>query len=89
MEALRARFQDRAGEDLAAMSHASACGDLGLLGERCHRLAGVAATFGYPEVGNAAKFLEDLIEQSAPPKDISAAARQLFALLGRASAGAR
>jgi HPt (histidine-containing phosphotransfer) domain-containing protein len=81
MDALRERFRSRVAEDRDAMTAAWARADHRLLRARAHRLAGVAATFGYPEVGDAAKSLENLITAAVWGEDIDAAAQRLFVLL--------
>ncbi len=84
MEGLRERFRTRVAEDRDAMTAAWARADRRVLRERAHRLAGVAATFGYPEVGDAAKSLENLIKAAVLAEDIDAAAQRLFVLLDQA-----
>jgi len=86
MESLRRRFRARAADDLGAMKAGWASGERDDLRERAHRLAGVAATFGYPAIGEAAKLLDDLINQGANAEDTDAAAERLFDLLGHIAA---
>lgn len=81
MESLRDRFRTRAAEDLEVMSAALDRADLVLLRERSHRLAGVAGTFGYPDIGEAARALEEAIDRHDSTEGVGAAALRLFALL--------
>lgn len=81
LDSLRGRFRERAADDLSAMKDAWACGESRVLRERAHRLAGVAGTFGYPAIGEAAKLVDDLIHQRAPAEQTDAAAQCLFELL--------
>lgn len=83
LESLRGRFRVRAEDDLGAMTDALVSGERDVLRERAHRLAGVAATFGYPAVGKAAKKLDDLVSEGALAEETDAAAARLFYLLGR------
>ena len=89
MESLRGRFQARIAEDLDAMTAALARLDHEMLRDRSHRLMGVAATFGYPKIGEAARVLEQSIDRDAPEGEIGSAARRLFALLKFAQSGAQ
>ncbi len=84
LEMLGERFRTRAADDLGEMRNALARGDHQLLRERAHRLSGVAATFGYPEVGEAAKSLDDSIKRNDLAEEIGAKAHRLFDLLGLA-----
>lgn len=86
MEGLRERFRARAADDLKTMSSAFTVAEHEILRERAHRLAGVAATFGYPEVGEAAGSLDETIRENATAEEIGCAARRLFDLLSRAIA---
>ncbi|MGD9815014.1 MAG: PAS domain S-box protein [Hyphomonadaceae bacterium] len=54
MTALREKFVDRCANDLAALAHLSARADAREVRAIVHRLAGSAATFGYPDAGRAA-----------------------------------
>jgi HPt (histidine-containing phosphotransfer) domain-containing protein len=89
MESVRGRFRARAADDLGAMTAARASGERHSLRERAHRLAGVAATFGYPAIGDAARLLDDLIDQGALDEDTDAAAERLFELLVNVAASPR
>lgn len=86
MESLRVRFRARAADDLRAMTAAWASRELHSLRELAHRLAGVAAMFGYPAIGNAARLLDDMIDQGALDEDTDAAAERLFELLDNVAA---
>lgn len=81
MASLKERFRARAAEDLEVMSAALDAADFEQLRERSHRLAGVAATFGYPEIGEAARALDDAVKGHASAADAGPAARRLLALL--------
>ncbi|MEO7654939.1 MAG: Hpt domain-containing protein [Sphingomicrobium sp.] len=85
LEMLGERFRTRAADDLGQMRSALARADHQLLRERAHRLSGVAATFGYPEVGEAAKSLDNSINRNALAEEIGANAQRLFELLALAS----
>lgn len=84
LEMLGERFRTRAADDLGQMRSALARGDHQLVRERAHRLSGMAATFGHPEVGEAAKSLDEAIKRNDVAGEIGAKAQRLFDLLGLA-----
>ncbi|MHA6316311.1 Hpt domain-containing protein [Altererythrobacter sp. CAU 1778] len=74
MAELARRFAARAGAERAGLSQALAAGDGKAVRDRAHKLAGIAAMFGYPEIGEAALALEIAAENG---EDLSVAAREL------------
>ena len=56
---LRAKFASRLADDLDAFRGAEARGDTEAIIDRAHKLAGLAAMMGAPEVGEAALLLEE------------------------------
>ena len=66
---LAVRFAGRAAEDRAALADAVARNDRGTIRARAHKLAGVAAMFGFPEIGEAALVLELAAERGDPIDD--------------------
>ena len=71
LEALRLRFLARCAEDRAAIAEAAAAGDAERLKHLSHKLTGAAGTFGYPELSEAARIVEDQIDQGEPPTPAS------------------
>jgi HPt (histidine-containing phosphotransfer) domain-containing protein len=78
---LRERFIRRLAEDREALLLAWRQNDMAVLRERAHRLVGVSATFGFPEIGTAAARLESAVVRGAKPAELDAAAEQLTSLL--------
>lgn len=62
---LRARFLARLGEELAAFRAASEGGETDAIIDRAHKLAGLAGTLGWPDVGEAALHLEERARSGA------------------------
>lgn len=83
MAGLRVRFIARAGEDRALISEAWRAGNLHTIGELAHRLAGVAATFGFPRIGVVARDLDRAIGDGHRPH-IDAELERLVLLLDHA-----
>lgn len=78
LAALRAKFLQRAGDDLAWLDATGGEPRDELLA-RAHKLAGAAGVFGYGEVSDAAAALEDAIREDAP-FDLTALTAALRAL---------
>ena len=81
MEILKVRFVQRAGDDAAEMLDSLDRGDRAGLGDRAHRLAGIAATFGYPAIGEEASVLQKVIAEEPLEADLGVAVRRLVELL--------
>lgn len=67
MEALRARFVERAAADATALRGAWAQGDMESIRRIAHSLAGNAGMFGQPQLSEAAGALEDAL--ATPPSE--------------------
>lgn len=78
MAELAARFTARAAEERLAMAAELAAGNRAEVQFRAHKLAGLGAMFGHPEVGEAALALETAAEHGA---DMTGPAARLDALL--------
>lgn len=84
MAELAARFAGRAGEERAALVQALANGDRSALRDRAHKLAGIAAMFGFPAIGEAALALELAAENG---EDLETPTKALDVLLAGISLG--
>lgn len=73
MDALRLRFRARAAADAGALRDAWAERDLDALRRIAHGLAGNAGLFGYSELGDAARALDDAL--GTPVEDAQLAPR--------------
>lgn len=82
--ALRARFVQRAGEDRDRLNQAFAAGDNESVRRIAHGLAGIAGSFGFDAIGDAAARIEEKLDEEAPLPEIAAALDALSALLARA-----
>ena len=78
---LRERFIQRMREDRNALARAWDCGDKPAVRERAHRLAGVAASFGFPAIGGAAAEVQDALDTSSSGAEPETAIMRLIALL--------
>ncbi|MFB0613077.1 Hpt domain-containing protein [Aurantiacibacter poecillastricola] len=78
MAQMAERFAARAGEYRAILQEAVARDDREAVCSQAHKLAGIAAMFGHPEIGEAAARLEDIGEAGG---DYRPAADHLAALL--------
>lgn len=69
MDALQARFRERAARDLALLQDHLAADDLGAAAveETAHKLAGTAAIFGFVEVGEAARAVDRTFSAGGRP----------------------
>ena len=85
MAELARRFASRAEEERAALATAREQGDRDALRDRAHKLAGIAAMFGFPAVGESALALELAAENG---EDVEPSALALEALLGEIATGA-
>ena len=83
MAALKARFSERAGEEIAAIEAAIDSADAAELQRRAHKLAGIAPMFGHADLGEAALDLETAAETGM---DCQAPAARVIALLKQAAA---
>lgn len=81
MEILKVRFVQRAADDAAGMLDSLDRGDRAGLADRAHRLAGIAATFGYPAIGEEASALQQVIVEEPSDADLGVAVRRLVELL--------
>lgn len=73
MDELRARFAGRSQADREALQTAWAAGDRDALQRLSHGLAGSAGLFGYPDLSNAARGLEEALDHDASEEDIRTA----------------
>ena len=81
LEILKVRFVQRAADDAAGMLDSLDRRDRAGLGDRAHRLAGIAATFGYPAIGEQASVLQQVIAENPSDADLGVAVRRLVELL--------
>ena len=81
MEILKVRFVRRAVEDAGGMLDSLSRGDRAGLRDRAHRLTGIAATFGYPAIGDAASTLQQAIAENPSDAELAVAVRRLVTLL--------
>lgn len=80
MDALRARFAERAVVDRAALCAAWEAGDRDALLRTAHSLAGNAGLFGHPGLSEAARLLEEALGKPAPNEQVR---MRLDAVLGQ------
>lgn len=76
---LSARFGARANEYRRALAAAVAADDRAMLAAEAHKLAGIAAMFGHPRIGEAALALEQAAEGDAAYADEMASLDLLLA----------
>lgn len=91
MEALQARFRERAARNLALLQHHLAADDLGAAAveETAHKLAGTAAIFGFVEVGEAARAVDRSFSAGGRPgREVLEALIARLAVAARADAEA-
>lgn len=69
MATLREKFVARCQQDLTSLSNLSARDDAREVRAIVHRLAGSAATFGYPDAGRAALTVDQAYAAGRPPSD--------------------
>ncbi len=89
MAALRLRFLARAEEELPQLLTAAERRDAEQIRLISHRLAGIAAIFGFPAVGRAASGVEDALDADAPPAEFDRHCEALVAELRAALGGLR
>ena len=77
----RQRFLARAAEDAAAMKAELDVEAWDDLRRRTHSLAGNAGLFGFPEITDEARRLEEAIDEDEGDEEIVALARRLIATL--------
>ena len=82
MAELSARFAARAMAECDALEAAIASGSREDVRQLAHRLSGVAAMFGHPQVGLAASALEEAAESDMPMDTPAATLRALLLELG-------
>lgn len=66
MAALRTRFVDQARGEAAAIARHVAAGEWQAVRDICHGLAGRAGMFGFAALGDAARAVEEAIDEGAP-----------------------
>lgn len=81
IDLLRSRFIERAADDEIQIAEALQHTDRAKLRERAHRLAGIAATFGYAEIGDQAACVQAATDKAVPDAELAAATKRLIALL--------
>jgi HPt (histidine-containing phosphotransfer) domain-containing protein len=72
MEALKARFIERAAADRAALDQAWAARDDDAIRRISHSLAGNAGMFGFSDLGEAARELEEALDRTVPEDQLQA-----------------
>lgn len=90
MEALQARFRERAARDLALFQRHLAADDLGAAAveEAAHKLSGAAAIFGFPGIGEAARAVDRMFSAGGrPDREALEALTARLAEAARADAG--
>lgn len=70
MEALKLRFAERAGADRTALNDAWVARDDDAIRRISHSLAGNAGMFGYSDLGDAARELEEALDRLAPAEHL-------------------
>lgn len=65
MAALRLRFVTQARDEVEAAAQFAHDGRWGEVGSICHGLAGRAGMFGFGELGDAARLIEESVESGA------------------------
>lgn len=86
MDALRARFAERAVVDRAALCAAWEADDRDALLRTAHSLAGNAGLFGHPRLSEAARLLEEALGESTSDEQVR---MQLDAVLAHLPGGSR
>jgi len=81
IEILRHRFVERSVNDAEVLLTAMDQGDRAGIGDRAHRLAGTAASFGYHQIGAEAAKLQQAIAGQASTEDLEAGVKRLVFLL--------
>lgn len=81
MDALRSRFRERAAADAGALRDAWEIRDRAALRRIAHALAGNAGLFGHPQLGEAARALDDALGEPASDERLAAMLEAVFALI--------
>ena len=81
MEIFKTRFVQRARDDAATLRDCLGRGDRAGLNDCAHRLAGIAATFGYPAIGEDASALQQTLAEDPSDNDRAVAVIKLVAML--------
>lgn len=89
LASLRERFRLRLLTDHEALVHAVASGDADRTLVTVHRLAGVAASFGYVQIGECAAEVQVKMNCGASAEELKPALDRLIAELGRYGEGPR
>ena len=82
MAELRGRFAARTDGELRRLIGAIDRRDAEAIGSIAHRLAGNAGVFGFHQLGDAAKEVEDALDGRAPADELERSCRTLAAQLG-------
>ena len=77
MDALRLRFVARAEDERQALSAAADREDMVEMQRISHRLAGIAAIFGYERIGALAMELEDALDARLPQAEVRSLRKKL------------
>jgi len=87
LEALRARFVQRAAVDADAIAERATAGDWAAVRDVSHGLAGRAGMFGFAALSDAAKDLEDAVDAGADADRLDALSGALVSDLRNLPAG--
>ena len=87
ISALRERFVARMATERVVIADELDRGGWGAVRDVCHGLSGLAAMFGLAPIGDAARAVEDAVDDGAPPEAIRALAAVLLALMKEADQG--
>ena len=82
MGELRRRFAGRADGELRRLTDAIDRGDAEEIASISHRLAGNAGVFGFHQLGDAAKEVEDALDHGAPRAELERSCKILVTQLG-------
>jgi len=85
--ALRERFLVRMAAERVVIAAELDRDGWGAVRDICHGLSGLAAVFGLAPIGDAARAVEDAVDDSAPPETTRALAAILLALMKEADQG--
>jgi HPt (histidine-containing phosphotransfer) domain-containing protein len=87
MAALRERFVARMAVERVEIEAELARGGWRAVRDVCHGLSGLAAVFGLAPIGDAARAVEDAVNDGAPPEVVRALAAVLLAQMKDADQG--
>lgn len=85
--ALRERFVARMAAERVVIAAELARGGWGVVRDLCHGLSGLAGMFGLAPIGDAARAVEDAVDDGAPPEAVRELAEVLLALMKDADQG--